>query len=86
MATNPSSETSTIVAPGGTSTNAEVPTPISAATFPTTIAPTIVDRKPRENCCAVATGMTISALTSSRPTVRIATLTVTAASTEISTL
>ena len=39
-------------------------------------------RKPRANCCDVATGMIISALTSSSPTVRIATLTVTAASTE----
>ena len=86
MATNPSSATSTIVAPGGTSTYAEVPTPISAATIPTTIAPAIVDRKPRANCCDVATGTTISALTSSRPTVRIATATVTAASTEIRTL
>ncbi len=54
--------------------------------MPATIAPIMVTLKPRENCCAVATGMIISALTSSSPTVRIATLTVTAASTEISTL
>ncbi len=50
------------------------------------MAPSMVVLNPRENCWAVATGMIISALTSSRPTVRIATLTVTAASTEISTL
>ena len=35
-------------------------------------------------CCAAATGTTISALTSSRPTTRIATVTVTAAVTAIS--
>ena len=34
------------------------------------------------SCWAVATGTTMSALTSSRPTVRIATVTVTAASTD----
>ena len=45
-----------------------------------------VVRNPRENCCAVATGMTSRALTRSSPTVRIATLTETAASTEMSTL
>ena len=50
------------------------------------MAPSIVVRKLRANCCDVATGMTISALTSSRPTVRMATLTVTAASTDTSML
>ena len=54
--------------------------------MPSSIAATIVVRKPRANCCDVATGTTISALTSSRPTVRIATVTVTAASTAISRL
>ena len=86
MTANPARETSTIVAPGGTSANAEALTPAIAASVPAAIAPSMVVRNPRENCCAVATGMIISALTSSRPTVRIATLTVTAASTEISTL
>ena len=38
----------------------------------------MVPRKPRVTSCAVATGTTISALTSSRPTARMATVTVTA--------
>ncbi len=63
--------------PGGTSTNAEIVTPATEASRPATIAPAIVARKPRANCCAVATGTTSRALTRSRPTVRIATLTVT---------
>ena len=46
----------------------------------------IVERNERVSCCAVATGTTISAETSSSPTVRIATVTVTAASTATSRL
>ena len=49
-------------------------------------AATIVARKDRVSCCEVATGTTIRADTSSRPTVRIATVTDTAASTATSTL
>ena len=45
-----------------------------------------VARNARVTCWLVATGTTISAETSSSPTVRIATVTVTAASTETSTL
>ena len=54
--------------------------------MPSAIAATRVVRKPRVSCWAVATGTTISALTSSSPTVRIATVTVTAAITETSRL
>ena len=43
-------------------------------------------RNERVSCCEVATGTTISAETSSSPTVRIATETLTAASTATSTL
>ena len=42
---------------------------------PTTIAPASVVRNERASCCEVATGTTISAETSRRPTVRIATVT-----------
>ena len=49
--------------------------------MPSTIAATSVVRNDRVTCCAVATGTTISAETSSSPTVRIATVTLTAAST-----
>ena len=45
-----------------------------------------VVRKLRVTCCAAATGTTISAETSSSPTVRMASVIVTAASTEISAL
>ena len=54
--------------------------------MPSTIAAAIVVRNERVSCCAVATGTTISAETSSRPTVRIATVTLTAASTATSRL
>jgi hypothetical protein len=50
------------------------------------MAPKRVVRKDLASCCDVATGTTISADTSSRPTVRIATVTVTAASTATSRL
>ena len=73
MATKPASATSTMVAPGGRLRNAETTTPPSEASSPPSIAPNIVVRKLRANCCDVATGMIISALTSSSPTVRIAT-------------
>ena len=52
--------------------------------MPSTMAATSVVRKERVTCCAVATGTTISAETSSSPTVRIATVTLTAASTATS--
>ena len=86
MIAKPARETSTIVAPGGTSANAET---LDAGDRGERAGHHRAEHRgpePAENCCAVATGMIISALTSSRPTVRIATLTVTAASTEISTL
>src|SRR5699024_2701604 len=54
--------------------------------MPRTIASENVDRKLVVSCCDVATGTTINALTSSSPTVRMATATVTAASTAIITL
>ena len=54
--------------------------------MPRPIAATSVVRNARVSCWEVATGTTISALTSSRPTVRIATVTVTAAITETSRL
>ena len=54
--------------------------------MPTAIASNSVERKVRANCWAVATGTTMSALTRSSPTVRIATVTVTAARTETSRL
>ena len=49
--------------------------------MPSAIAAKRVVRNDRVTCWAVATGTTISAETSSRPTVRIATATLTAAST-----
>ena len=61
-------------------------TPPSDTTMPIAIAATSVVRNDRVSCCDVATGTTMSALTSSRPTVRIATVTVTAAITETSRL
>src|SRR6266540_3849654 len=60
--------------------------PDRQAATPSPHAATNVPRNDRVSCCAVATGTTISALTSSSPTVRIATVTVTAAITAISTL
>jgi len=50
------------------------------------IAPYSPDRNPLNRFCEVATGITMSALTSSRPTVRIAVVTVIAASTTMSRL
>ena len=49
--------------------------------MPRAIAANNVVRNDRVTCCAVATGTTISAETRSSPTVRIATVTLTAAST-----
>ena len=84
VATNPASAMSTIVGPGAVSAWKLVTTPASEATTPIPIASANVVRKLRVSCCAVATGTTISALTSSSPTVRMDTVTVTAASTAIS--
>ena len=67
-------------------TSPETVRPPTEASVPSPIASSSVARKPRLTCCAVATGTTISALTSSSPTVRIATVTVTAAITATSTL
>ena len=54
--------------------------------MPSAIAAASVVRNDRVSCWAVATGTTISAETSSSPTVRIATVTLTAASTATSRL
>ena len=54
--------------------------------MPRTMAAPSVPRNERVSCCEVATGTTIRAETSSRPTVRMATVTLTAASTATSTL
>ena len=56
------------------------------AAMPRPIAATSVVRNAQVACQEVATGTTISALTSSRPTVRIPPVTVTAAITETSRL
>ena len=64
--------------------SAESATPLTAAAAPITMPVSMVVRNPLVNCWAVATGMTISALTSKRPTVRMATVTVIAAITAIS--
>src|SRR5690606_23978642 len=69
---------STIVAPGAVSKTPAAPTPAPATTSPMPIARYWVARNPPASSCAVATGTTISALTSNRPTARIATVTVTA--------
>ncbi len=82
--TNPASASTTMVAPGATFALYDVTMPARHATTPITQAVTNVLRNDRVICCAVATGTTISALTSSSPTVRIATVTVTAAITAIS--
>lgn len=58
--------------------------PVRVTAVPITTASTKVTLKDLVICCAAATGTTISALTSSRPTTRIATVTVTAAVTAIS--
>ena len=66
--------------------NAETTRPPTEASVPSAMAATSVVRKERVSCCEVATGTTISAETSSSPTVRIATVTLTAASTATSRL
>ncbi len=75
---------STIVAPGGTSWWYEVTVPPTATLTPIATATANVAAKLRVSCWAAATGTTMSALTSSRPTTRIATDTVTAAVTAVS--
>ena len=80
-----------MVAPGATpacdgpnAMSADSTTPPSDTSRPRPIAANSVLRKARVTCWDVATGTTIRALTSSRPTVRMATVTVTAAITETS--
>ena len=79
-----------MVEPGATrvpaGASADRARPPTDATMPSTMAAPRVPRKERLSCCEVATGTTISAETSSSPTVRIATVTLTAASTATSTL
>lgn len=58
--------------------------PARVTVMPVTTARTKVARKDFDSCWAAATGTTMSALTSSRPTTRMATVTVTAAVTAIS--
>ena len=88
VAVNIASASSTIVGPGATATENDSQAlssrPPTDATHPTAIAPNSVTRKERASCCEVATGTTISAETSSSPTVRIATVMLTAASTAMS--
>ena len=87
---NPTSDSSTIVGPGATvawnERYADSTSPPREAAAPSTMAASSVVRNERVSCCDVATGTTISAETSSSPTVRIATETLTAASTATSTL
>ena len=79
-----------MVGPGATSAwkerYADSSSPPSEAATPSPIAATSVVRNERVSCWEVATGTTISAETSSSPTVRIATVTLTAASTATSRL
>ena len=72
------------LAPAGASAATRRP-PTDAAT-PSPIAEVSVVRNDRVSCWAVATGTTISAETSSSPTLRMATVTLTAARTATSTL
>jgi hypothetical protein len=65
---------------------AEMLRPPTEAAAPIAIAARRVALNDRVSCCAVATGTTIRAETSSNPTVRIATVTVSAASTATRTL
>ncbi|GEM_PF-1466019 len=58
--------------------------PPSAATTPNPMAPRRVVRKPVNSCWEVATGITISALIRSKPTVRIERVMVTEATTTMS--
>ena len=89
-AAKPASESSTIVGPGATLAEndayAASSRPPTDAPMPSSIAATSVVRNDRVSCCEVATGTTISAETSSRPTVRIATVTDTAARTAMARL
>ena len=57
----------------------DAPGPTTLTTTPITLASVIVRLNDRANSCAIATGTIISALTSSRPTTRIAMVTVSAA-------
>ena len=74
---NPARASSTIVGPGATRAwkdrSAESSRPPTEARVPMAMAPSSVVRNDRVSCWAVATGTTISAETSSSPTVRIAT-------------
>src|SRR5690606_30905160 len=85
--TKPASASRTMAAPGGTLVEAvEASSPPTAATVPNSIASSIVVRNPRVSCWLVATGITMSALTSSSPTTRMAITTVSAAVTATSML
>ena len=90
VAANIASASSTIEGPGATVARADsqalTTRPPTAAIAPMTIAASRVVRKDRASCCEVATGTTMRAETSSSPTVRIATVTLTAASTATSRL
>src|SRR5690606_11965538 len=86
VAANAAIASRTMVAPGAVSNAPDTQMPVPAATTPMAIARCCVARKLRVSSCAVATGTTISALTSSRPTARIATVTVTAVATAVSRL
>ena len=90
MTAKPASDSSTIVGPGATrasyDANAAITSPPTDASVPSAMAAASVVRNERVSCCAVATGTTMSAETSSSPTVRIATVTLTAASTAMSRL
>src|SRR5690606_19754604 len=85
--TKPASASRTMAAPGGTLVEAvEASSPPTAATVPNSIASRIVVRNPRVRCWLVAPGITMSALTSSSPTTRMAITTASAAVTAISML
>ena len=87
--TKPARDSRTMVEPGATGVpagaSADRARPPTDATMPSTMAAPRVPRT-AQLLREVATGTTISAETSSRPTVRIATVTLTAASTATSTL
>ena len=67
-----------MVAPGEMFTWKVIPKPITDTSAPKSIPKPIVERNDLANSCAVATGMIMIADTSSAPTTRIDTATVTA--------
>src|SRR5690606_12337965 len=76
----------TIVAPGETLFQYVIVRPDTQTTTPTTLAVSMVRPNACVTCCATATGTIMSALTSSSPTTRIATVTVSADTTATTTL